>query len=164
MALLQGRFYNFNANHFDTGVELHDTFRIFVNDYNNFFQGHFKIIKILLAKIFYFENIYLVSLIFFIIQTFCILSPLFFISDFKIRLMYIANPITWNFLLGDFHYDFFLIPFYFILNNLKNKNKNYYLLSFFFGFIKEHFFIFPIIIGIFYYFKEKNFNGLFYQF
>ena len=50
----------------------------------------------------------------------------------------------------------FLIPFYFILNNLKNKNKNYYLLSFFFGFIKEHFFIFPIIIGIFYYFKEKK--------
>ena len=131
---LQLRFYN-SSNHYDTGVELHDTYKIFKAKHT-ISLGHFKIIKLPLSQIFQLNNIYFISISFFVLQTLSILSPLFFIGEQKIKALYLINPITWNFLLGDFHYDYFLIPIFFLINSYQKKNQNFALCSYVYGFIK----------------------------
>jgi hypothetical protein len=150
------KFYNYNINHYDTGVELHDTFQIYKKNFSRIFDGHFKIFKFILAPIFNLENIFLVVIIFFIIQTTIIIFPLVILKDFKIKIIYLLNPITWNFLLGDFHYDYFLIPSFFLIFHLAKSNNKYYFLTIFFGLIKEHFYIFPFITGIYLFYKYKK--------
>jgi len=158
---LQLRFYNLGSNHFDTGVELHDTYKIFKGEIYDIFRGHFKIIKLPLSQVFQLNDIYFISIFFFVLQTLCILSPLFFLCERKIKILYLMNPITWNFLLGDFHYDYFLIPLFFSISSLQKKNQNYALLTYTYGFIKETFFIFPLLTGIYYFFNYRKIKWLF---
>ena len=157
---LQLRFYNLSSNHYDTGVELHDTYKIFKGETHDLFRGHFKIIKLPLSQIFQLNNIYFISISFFVLQTLSILSPLFFIGEQKIKALYLINPITWNFLLGDFHYDYFLIPIFFLINSYQKKNQNFALCSYVYGFIKETFFIFPLLTGIYYFFNYRKIKWL----
>lgn len=157
---LQLRFYNLSSNHYDTGVELHDTYKIFKGETHDLFRGHFKIIKLPLSQIFQFKDIYFISIFFFILQTLTILSPLFFISERKVKLLYLINPITWNFLLGDFHYDYFIIPLFFLINSFEKKNQNFALFSYLYGFIKESFFIFPLLTGVYYFFCYRKIKWL----
>lgn len=159
--LLQFKFINLNFNHFDTGIELHDTYKAFKHDFSHIFFGHVKLIKIIFFPLFLIDNIYIISYLYFFIQTTCILSPLFFFKNNIIKLIYILNPITSNFLFGDFHYDYLLIPIFFLVFYLSKKNKNYEFLSYFFILIKETFFIFPFILGIINFIETKNRNWLF---
>ncbi len=156
----QLRFYNLGSNHYDTGVELHDTYKIFNGEIQDLLRGHLKLLKLLFSQVFHFNNIYFVSNIFFILQTLSILSPLMFISEYRIKILYLVNPITWNFLLGDFHYDYFLIPIFFLINSFQIKNQNIAIYSYFYGFIKEIFFIFPFLTGIYYFFNYKKIKWL----
>ena len=158
--ILQYKFFNYNYNHFDTGIELHDTYRIFLGDINHIFHGHVKLIKLVFVPLFFFGNIYIISFIYFIIQTLCILSPLYFLTNQYLRILFIFNPLTWIFLMGDFHYDYLLIPLFFLIFSLSKKNKNYEFLSILFILIKEHFFIFPFVLGIINYIKYRSFNWL----
>jgi len=160
-ALLQLKFYNFNNNHFDTGIEIHDTYRVFSGDINHLFSGHIKLIKIFFLPVFYFDNILIISFFFFFIKTACVLSPLYFFKKIKIKILYIINPITWNFLLGDFVYDYLLIPLFFFTFHHSKKNINYQFLSLSFLFIKETFFIFPFILGLINYFRLKDKKWIF---
>lgn len=154
------KFYNFNYNHFDLGVELHDTYQVFIGNFENIFQGHIKPLKLVLALIFYLDNIYLEFLLFSIIQSFLILSPIFFLKKNILNILYLSNPVTWIFLLGDFHYDFFLIPMFFFTFYLGEKNTKYYFFSIFFGLVKEVYLIFPFMIGLYFYFKKKEYYFL----
>jgi len=160
-SLLQLKFYNLNYNHFDTGIEIHDTFRFFSGDFNHLFSGHIKLIKILFLPFFYFDNIYLISFFYFVVQTFCILCPLLFFNENDIKFLYLINPITWNFLLGGFHYDYLLIPIFFFTFYFSKKNKNYDFLSLTFLLVKETFFIFPFILGICNYIETKQKRWIF---
>jgi hypothetical protein len=161
VTFLQLRFYNLGSNHFDTGVELHDTYKIFKGEIYDIFRGHLKIMKLPLSQIFQLNDIYFISIFFFLLQTLSILSPLFFLDEKEIKILYLFNPITWNFLLGDFHYDYLLIPLFFLINSLQEKNQNYALYTYVYGFIKETFFIFPLLTGIYYFFNNRKIKWLF---
>ena len=122
------KFLNFNSNIYDTGVEIHNTFKIFNNNFDSLFQGHFKPLQLIFSIIFFIKNLNIEFFIFFFLQSIAILIPVIFFKEFRLRILYLSNPLTWIFLMGDFHYDYFLIPpFLVIFFYLKNIKKKIYL-------------------------------------
>ena len=147
---LQLRFYNLSSNHYDTGVELHDTYKIFKGETHDLFRGHFKIIKLPLSQIFQLNNIYFISISFFVLQTLSILNSLFFIGEQdKSTLLNKSNNLELSsrrFSLRLFLNNFFLVSI--------KKNQNFALCSYVCGFIKKLFYI--SIINRYYYFLIEN--------
>jgi hypothetical protein len=155
------RFSNSNLGFLDFGTEIFNSKKIFESNYEYFFKGHIKLVQIFLLPIFYIENIFFIFTFFIFLKSLIIFLFINFFLKSKLNFLFIIFcPILWIISMFDFHYDIFFLPLYILASELSKKNKNFYFLTLFFGIIKEHFFIIPLLTSFYLIFKKELKIGL----
>lgn len=150
----QIKFLNLKLNIFDTGLYVSNLYSIFnIENLNGIFLGHAQLILFPLSYIFLLTEKYVINFLL-ILQSLCLISPIFFFKENKKKFLYLIFFPNWYINYNGFHIDCLIIPFIYFYMVTEGKSRYYFLIPLIF--IKEIFVILVISLLFYEVFKIKK--------
>ena len=108
------KFLNLKLNIFDTGLYVSNLYQIYnIENLNGLFIGHAQIILYFFSFLFFLTDKYVVNLLL-IIQSLCLISPIFFCKRNKKKFLYLIFFPLWYINYNGFHIDSLVVPFIYL--------------------------------------------------